>query len=625
MTTVHIWDREGSPSQNKSIPKKFLLWNSYSFDSDHDSIPELVDQNEKLLRAKFLSWTYGLSQLTLDGKTLLETLVLKSSLSFWWLTNFSEKCNFSKSPEMDNIIKIFALELFCAKHTMDTLELTSSNNALCSALEIWCENQGVTFINIKMNSARSTHRLRSFLPEKLKALLWLIIYLFQRRALFGLNLNEWRATSKKITFFSYFCNLDSSKLQVSKYGSSFWGDLPNMLSSEAIQSNWLHIYVESELLPNAAIAAQAITRISILNKDELHITLDTFMSFRLIFQVLKDWIFIQRIGLKFYSIFSSHSPYSKLLILDWKKTFYGIDGLKNLLMHHQLLESQKNLPKQEVGFYLQEFQPWESSLINAWNRYSNGKIIATPHSTIRFWDLRYFNDPRCFEGPINTRMPLPGEIALNGALQKQNYDVASLSGVQTTDVEALRYMHLNESCDEGVRRKSARDSDFVILVMGDYKLENTITQLRMLKECLEELPSAPKILFKPHPVSSQPQSLFDNMEVTVIQDPIEEILPLCDLAIASNVTTAALDAFLKKIPVICIFNPSKMNLSPLKELNSNLFASSPAELLDKIVLVKENTPISFCDPKEAFNLDSDLCLWLNLINNRINDNFEELH
>ena len=72
MSTVQIWDKEDLPSELSL--KKFILWNSYSFDSIYISIPELVDKNEKILRSKFLAWNYELSQLTLDNQTLAEAL-----------------------------------------------------------------------------------------------------------------------------------------------------------------------------------------------------------------------------------------------------------------------------------------------------------------------------------------------------------------------------------------------------------------------------------------------------------------------------------------------------------------------------------------------------------------------
>ena len=49
-----------------------------------------------------------------------------------------------------------------------------------------------------------------------------------------------------------------------------------------------------------------------------------------------------------------------------------------------------NIPKQKVGIYLLENQAWEKSLISSWNKFNHGGLIGVAHSTIRFWDLRYF-------------------------------------------------------------------------------------------------------------------------------------------------------------------------------------------------------------------------------------------
>ena len=157
------------------------------------------------------------------------------------------------------------------------------------------------------------------------------------------------------------------------------------MSNSDIQTNWLHIYVETDLIPDASTAAKIIKEFSKNNSNELHVTLDTFTSFKVVINTLRDWIYIQRIGIKYFATFRNANSYSKLLIQDWKKTFFGIDGIKNLLMHHQLLESQRDIPKQNLGIYLQEYQSWEFSLLFSWKRFSHKNIIASPHSTVRFW------------------------------------------------------------------------------------------------------------------------------------------------------------------------------------------------------------------------------------------------
>lgn len=209
-------------------------------------------------------------------------------------------------------------------------------------------------------------------------------------------------------------------------------------------------------------------------------------------------------------------------------------------------------------------------------------------------------------------MPTPDKILLNGPLQKKIYDKGLLPDVDLIEAEALRFMHLNNQLIKP-KKKKFNDDALKILLLGDYLPENTIELVNMIKECSMELSTNLEIIFKSHPVSSIPDNLFEDLSISFSTDSVDELLPLCDVAIASNVTTAALDAYLKRIPVICIYNPCKLNLSPLKEINSNLFASSSSELKEKIISVQENVNFQFTRPDEAFNLDPSLSMWLNLI------------
>ncbi len=607
MKTFQIWDFPKQSSIDHS--EDLVLWNSYSDQPNITSIPRIVDENEHVLKEKFLSLLYEISGLTNNKISLFDSLKSKNLMNFWWITNLSEKCNFSKSPDMDNIVKMLAFEIYFEQHSCETLELHSDNKYLVLAFKGWCKDRQIVFKHI---SKKKLPRLKLHAPHQLRAIVWLSRYLFQRKALFGINLTEWRNSTRKISFFSYLCNLDQNHFISGIHKSSFWGNLTKNLTDLNIQTNWLHIYVENELIPDPALAAKTIQDFSNNNPNELHVTLDTFTNFKLVVTIIRDWIGFQAIGIKYFSIFKNANPYYKLLIQDWKKTFFGVDGIKSLLMHHQFIESQRIIPKQNLGLYLQEYQTWESSLLFSWKKYLHKNIIGLPHSTVRFWDLRYFNDPRCFNSDPENNMPTPDKILLNGPLQKKIYDKGLLPGVDLIEAEALRFMHLNNQLIKP-KKKTFNDDALKILLLGDYLPENTIELVNMIKECSMELSTNLEIIFKSHPVSSIPDNLFEDLSISFSTDSVDELLPLCDVAIASNVTTAALDAHLKRIPVICIYNPCKLNLSPLKEINSNLFASSSSELKEKIISVQENVNFQFTRPDEAFNLDPSLSMWLNLI------------
>ena len=55
------------------------------------------------------------------------------------------------------------------------------------------------------------------------------------------------------------------------------------------------------------------------------------------------------------------------------------------------LMTMASLPRQRLGLYLCENQGWERIFIRAWRKHGHGKLIGVAHSTIGYWDMRYFD------------------------------------------------------------------------------------------------------------------------------------------------------------------------------------------------------------------------------------------
>ena len=51
-------------------------------------------------------------EIEVDGKSIIEHLKIRKNFSYWWMTLLVEKCNMLKSTQIDNIIKLLALELW---------------------------------------------------------------------------------------------------------------------------------------------------------------------------------------------------------------------------------------------------------------------------------------------------------------------------------------------------------------------------------------------------------------------------------------------------------------------------------------------------------------------------------
>ena len=86
---------------------KIVAWKNLSKDVSNSiiSITQLVEDNSEYYKSKYLSLIYELGELRIDGKKVIEHHKIKSGFSYWWSTLLVEKCNISKSPEINNVIK----------------------------------------------------------------------------------------------------------------------------------------------------------------------------------------------------------------------------------------------------------------------------------------------------------------------------------------------------------------------------------------------------------------------------------------------------------------------------------------------------------------------------------------
>ena len=106
--TILIWD-----AVSGDMPKHDLLflWQSYETNNvkNQISIPRLIEEKPEKIKSQYLSLIYDLGEAKLNGKRIIEHLAIRPDFSYWWMSLLSEKCNYAKSLQIDNIIKIMAL------------------------------------------------------------------------------------------------------------------------------------------------------------------------------------------------------------------------------------------------------------------------------------------------------------------------------------------------------------------------------------------------------------------------------------------------------------------------------------------------------------------------------------
>ena len=150
----------------------------------------------------------------------------------------------------------------------------------------------------------------------MKALSWFWRHLISHWVLRGIGVDKWKNTTGKVTFISYLFNLNSEYKEKGFFESGYWGVLPKKLREGKVQTNWLHIYIKDNLVPDALAAKKTIMKFNESHDGEqVHVTLYSFLSVRLVVKVLKEWFSLALKQRGFKNSFIMIINLSKLILL----------------------------------------------------------------------------------------------------------------------------------------------------------------------------------------------------------------------------------------------------------------------------------------------------------------------
>ena len=613
---LHIWDFEQRPQK---LSKQLIFWRIY--DDDIESIPNLIEKNSEALKARYLEWVYDIGTFQVNGKNLIDKLKIRDNFSFWWMTLISEKCNYSASPQITEAIKLMAFDMMMSDRKIDCLEFSSTDIALGKCLKIWCDKRGIRFtMNIhSLSKPKLSFMARAYaiMPDTIRAISQLCLYMFKRWPLRGVGLNEWKKTNGNITFFSYLFNLSPSFAEKGEFESGFWTALPEKLKEQDITTNWLHIFCEDTSHPKPRDAARIINQFNEKGStSQIHVCLDSFLGFKLFFKTLVDWlrvVYLSRNLEKYVkNAMSKDIDLWPLYQNEWRASLFGANSIINLLTLNLLEVATKTLPSQKAGVYLYEQQPWELALIYAWKNTNHGQIIGAQHSTMLYWDMRYYHDPRTYYQIGKNCLPMPDLVATNGPEIMKNSILSGYPEDRLIEVEALRYLYLQDLVSTDVRDDNLKRRSLCLLIVGDYLFSNTDFQLKLLSNAISLIPKRLKIILKPHPNLDVNPSEYPKINMTVTKEPLLKILPSCDVVYASSVTSAAVDAYCAGKPVITSLNSNTLNLSPLRGRENTFFVSTPKQMVESFKIISRSN-FTLKDKQEFFTLDKDLPRWKKLI------------
>lgn len=616
--TVIIWDYSAKPVSTVQNYSCLMLWQSYyTYELPRAvSIPQHVESNAKRLRQRYLEWIYEIGETTVNGSRILEYFALSPLVNTWWMSLIAEKCNAFKSRHITDAIRLLAFAELITSESSNCLALYTSNPRLTECFRAWCQTNNVEFLCCRKREKTPRLPLRSriyaHLPHVLQAPLWLARRFYSRRHLVGAGRLSWKQTHAQVTFVSYLTNLQSS-LSHSTFQSTYWGTLPKKLMDSGVSTNWLHHYVPDSEFLKAQDTANLVNMLNTsTNGLQTHTTLDSFLSFSIILRVLIIWL---RLWTRFIRIpVVENIPLLNGLILwplfrdDWNKSVFGCESISNILNSVLYATALGEIPRQRHCLYLLENQPWESCLVQVYKSQHHESIIGFAHSTIRFWDLRYFNDSRHFlNGPC--KMPAPDAVAVCGPYAFEQLRSSGFPSKKLVKVEALRYLYLNS-----VKRHEKNSSKKIrLLVLSDYSPLITARQLNLLVK-LSDFLSDIELTVRPHPLCNINTECYPMLNLNVTCEPLPHLLSKTDVVYASALTSAAVDSFCYGVKTITYMDPTTLNLSPLRGIpGASAFVCTHSKLLHELIDT-DSVRLYNNRANTYFYLDKSLAMWLSLLN-----------
>lgn len=613
-----IWDSGDDLPENTG---QVYLWNGYGETDSVHSILQYVEAHSATLRGKYLSWIHELGEHEIEGTRLIDALMLEDGFSYWWMTLLVEK-SLWKSPSITDAIRVLALEEIIVQRAPGEVLLVSANRKLHEVILELCRTLGIQYRweDAVDRRPRGLSLRAAFirLPMPIQALISTIRYVWTRWPLRGARSSAWFGGERSVFFCSYFFNIDFEQTREGRFHSRYWGNLLAVLKRADLNANWLQLYLPHAAIPTAEAALEHLGRFNQRGGgQEFHTFLDAYLSWPIVVSVLRRWLSLNARYRRLKTIKAAFRPNSSRISLwpmlqgDWEASMRGSAAVINLLWIELFDRALGDAPHQDKGFYLCENQGWERAFIHAWRKHGHGELIAVPHATVRFWDLRYFADPRTFRSFGAGQVPQPDCVALNGPAAVRAYLNVGFPRNSIRECEALRYAHAIPR--NGPSRPAARGADTLrLLILTDYLPASTNSMLKLLEAASGKLHLEATFTVKPHPHFMIDPAEFESLRLDVTTEPLEKVLPDFAVAYSANMTSAALDAYLAGLEVIVMLDDTQLNLSPLRGQSGVTFVSTPRELAAALDRAHEH-PETRPNNMDFFFLDPALPRWSRLL------------
>ena len=593
------------------------------------SLPETINKSEKYWKPRYLSWLDTIRKNPCGTATIVDALLIRPRLSYWWMTVPSD-CPFSPASIAYATLRLWALAQIADANHVEELRVVGADAALEEVLTLWCKKTGrqITVIaedfTSKVESRNESIRLRieKRLPPFVNGLGHLAL---QYRYYFTTHrpqLPSETAHDSSMTIIDYFANLDVDAAQKATYASNYWGPLAPTLPQMGITVNWIHIDMRSEALPDVHSARAAIQSLNRGNSSSRHVLLQDYLTLRVAFKAAVQYLRIRRITkqvttrLLWVDIVSGFDV-APLVRSRLHSDFQGMGAARNALWISLFEEALPLHAAQGPCIYLMENQPWELALLQTRMTRGGGPSIGVAHVPVQTWDFRYALGSSSDSAENGQTLPTPSRVAVVDPKSKDIMIANGLEPLAIVKVEALRFLSRDSTNTVASHMQADEFSNLRVLVFGEYDALMCARQLQLLEEIAPLARDSYSFTFRPHPASgilqwSLPEEVSLSEALTAGEDLAE-----CDVVLCSNVSSASLDASLRGIPILMLRDGRGFSGSSLIAGPSVTYVDDVADVIGALGEIEFGVGPRSVDQIYSMYLDDGLARWRALLDSLI--------
>ena len=593
--SIHISEKISTIASSRAKSLTFI-WDEFLEEDNAISLPALVEEKAAFYRAAFLSWTHDFSQTKINGTTLYEHLKLEDDFPFWWTSSLGQRFNINAASSINDVIKSMAFFDYLAQEKLcpTSINITTERTALSEFFKQWGRRQGIE-VNVMLVS--SSKKMK-------KSVLVYAIYLF-RFVVYGIfNQPKKQSQQNEFVFFDIFTHLKKGD----EFNSNYWTKLVKALEQNSVQ--WNHLYYKTR---ERFSYLNALKRIRLFNaKKNLHKHQLLEQNFGLFayLKTIKRFYTIRKRAKKLLPKLSKAfvCPNRKVDFSPWLKEDFvdsltGQEALKNCFYSVLLENTVEATPIDAKGVYLQEFQPWEIALVHYWKKEARNDLIGMPHSTHRYWDLRYFFAEKFFSQ--YARDIFPDHIAVNGDYSYERCIENGYPKAILKPVEALRYLYHPST---PLKRENKEKAVLNLLICCDYQSSTSERLFEMVDQAIKTGKLKCNVKVRMHPAFPLAEELFHQYDFEISKEEMVTVLQETDWVITSNLSAIAVDGYYQGCNIAQLSDGLYFNLSPLRGVVNELLFNSTEGLKNMLLNQKhEKDSISY------FTIDSKIKKWENLL------------